>query len=200
MLKLKLQYFGHLIWGAMPECVLRCFSRVRLFVTPWTIVHQDPLSMGFSRQEYWSGLLCPPPGDLPHPGIEPMSLMPSALAGGSFTTSTTWESPMKSQFIGKDPDVGKDWWQKEKRAAEDEMVGWHHRLSACEFDQTPGDSGGQRSMAYHSPWGCRVGLSDWITTTSRATFCVKKFSVTLLIFSEYSFVWLHCNVLSISYC
>ena len=40
------------------------------------------------------------------------------------------------------------------------MVGWHHRLSACEFEQTPGDSGGQRSMAYHSPWDCRVGLSD----------------------------------------
>ena len=76
----------------MPECVLRCFSRVRLFVTPWTIVHQDPLSMGFSRQEYWSGLLCPPPGDLPHPGIEPVSLMPSALAAWFFTTSATREA------------------------------------------------------------------------------------------------------------
>ena len=46
---------------------------------------------GFSRQEYWSGLLCPPPGDLPHPGIEPMSLDSPALAGGFFTTSATWE-------------------------------------------------------------------------------------------------------------
>ena len=42
-----------------------------LFVTPWTIAHQAPLSMGFSRQEYWSGLPCPPPGDLPNPGIKP---------------------------------------------------------------------------------------------------------------------------------
>ena len=53
---------------------------------------QAPLSMGFSGQEYWSGLLCPPPGDLPNPGIEPLSLMSPALAGGFFTTSATWEA------------------------------------------------------------------------------------------------------------
>ena len=45
--------------------------RVRLFEIAWTVAHQAPLSMGFSRQEYWSGLPCPPPGDLPDPGIEP---------------------------------------------------------------------------------------------------------------------------------
>ena len=54
---------------------------------------QALLSMGFSRQEYWSGLPCSPPGDLPHPGIEPMSLKSSAVAGGFFTTSATWEAP-----------------------------------------------------------------------------------------------------------
>jgi len=48
--------------------------------------------MGFSRQEYWSGLSCPPPGDLPDPGIEPMSLSSAALAGRFFTNSTTWEA------------------------------------------------------------------------------------------------------------
>ena len=48
-------------------------SRVRLFVTPWTVAHQAPLSMGFSRQEYWSGLPGTPPGYLPDPGIEPVS-------------------------------------------------------------------------------------------------------------------------------
>ena len=53
--------------------------------------YQAPLSMGFSRQEYWSGLLCPPPGDLPKPGIEPGSPMSPALAGGFFTTRATWE-------------------------------------------------------------------------------------------------------------
>ena len=48
-------------------------SRVRLFVTPWTVAHQMPLSIEFFRQEYWSGLPCPPPGDLPNPEIEPRS-------------------------------------------------------------------------------------------------------------------------------
>ena len=47
-----------------------CFSHVQLFATPWTVAHQAPLSMGFSRQEHWSGFPCPPPGDLPSPGIE----------------------------------------------------------------------------------------------------------------------------------
>ena len=70
--------------------LLSRFSHFRLFVTPWTVARQAPLSMGFSRQEYWSGLLCPPPGDRPNPGIEPGSLV---LAGGFFTTSATWEVP-----------------------------------------------------------------------------------------------------------
>ena len=51
-----------------------------------------PLTMGFSRQEYWSGLLCPSPGDLPDPGIEPASLTSAALAGRLVTTSATWEA------------------------------------------------------------------------------------------------------------
>ena len=53
---------------------------------------------GISRKGHWSGLLCPPPGDLPDPGIEPISLMSPALAGGLFTTSTTWESPSIEQI------------------------------------------------------------------------------------------------------
>ena len=59
------------------------------------VAHQAPLSMGLSRQEYWGrgGLSCPPPGDLLDPGIEPMSLMSPALAGGFFTASATWEAP-----------------------------------------------------------------------------------------------------------
>ena len=55
--------------------------------TPWTVAYQAPLSMGFSRQEYWSGLPCPPPGDLPDPRIEPVSLTSPALAGRFFTAS-----------------------------------------------------------------------------------------------------------------
>ena len=56
------------------------------------VTHQAPLSMGFSRQEHWSELPCPPLGDLPNPGIEPVSLTSPALAGGFFTTSTIWEA------------------------------------------------------------------------------------------------------------
>ena len=67
-------------------CVLSCFSCVQLFVTPWTVALQAPLSMEFSRREYWSGLPCPLQGDLPDPGIKFMSL---ELAGGFFTTSAT---------------------------------------------------------------------------------------------------------------
>ena len=64
-------------------------SHVLLFVIPWTVAHQAPLSMGFPRQEYWSELPFPPPGDLPDPGIKPMSLASPALAGRFFTTSAT---------------------------------------------------------------------------------------------------------------
>ena len=61
-------------------------SRVLLFATPWTIVHEASLSMGSSRQEYWSGLPFPPPRDLSDPGIDPVSLASSELAGGFFIT------------------------------------------------------------------------------------------------------------------
>ena len=71
--------------------VLSCFSCVLLFETPWAVALQAPLSMGFSCQEYWSRFSFLSPGDLPNPGIEPMSHKSPALAGGFFTTSTTWE-------------------------------------------------------------------------------------------------------------
>ena len=69
--------------------VLNCFSCVQLLVTVWTVACQAPLSMGFCRQKYWSGLLYPPPGYIPYPGIEATSLMSPALVGGFFTTSAT---------------------------------------------------------------------------------------------------------------
>ena len=72
-------------------CMPSHFSHVWLFVTLWTVAHQASLSIGFSRQEDWSGLPCPPPRDLPDPGIQPASLMPSVLAGGFFITRATWE-------------------------------------------------------------------------------------------------------------
>ena len=70
------------------------FGCVQLFSTPWTIACQAPLSLGLSRQEHWSGLPCPPPRDLPDPGIEPTSLTSPALAGGFFTTSANLGNPV----------------------------------------------------------------------------------------------------------
>ena len=71
--------------GAVPVCVL---SHLQLFTAPWTVAHQAPLSLQFSRQEYWSGLPFPPPRDLPDPGIKPTSPTAPALAGMSFTTES----------------------------------------------------------------------------------------------------------------
>ena len=88
-----LSYF-YLGIRSMLECVLSHFSRVRFFVTLWTVACKAPLSMRFPRQEYWSVLPCPSSGDRPDPGIEPMSLESPALAGRLFTTSATWEVPI----------------------------------------------------------------------------------------------------------
>ena len=74
-------------------------SCVQLFATPWTVTHQVPLPMGFSRQEYRSGLPCPSPGDLPDSGIKPLSLTTPALASGFFTTRATWEAQMRDSYL-----------------------------------------------------------------------------------------------------
>ena len=76
-------------------CVL---SHNWLFATPWTAAYQAPLFIGFPRQRYWNGLPFSSPGDLPDPGIEPMSLASPALTGGFFTTCATWEAPGKLQW------------------------------------------------------------------------------------------------------
>ena len=73
--------------------MLSRFSRVRFFAALWTVARQAPLSMGYSRQEYWSGLQCPPPRDLPDPGIEPASPVAPALKADSLPLSH-WGSPI----------------------------------------------------------------------------------------------------------
>ena len=98
-LLLLLQYFPAL--GSPPMrwlCELSCSSRVWLCATLWTITSQAPLAMGLSRQEHWSGLLCAPPGDLPNPGVEPMSLTSPALAG--WILDGISETPKQSQQSG----------------------------------------------------------------------------------------------------
>ena len=81
MRKLRYQKFKSFV----QRCVL---NWVGLFAVPWTVAHQAPLLMGFPRQKYWSGLPFPPPGDLPNPGIEPVSPVTPALAGRFFTTES----------------------------------------------------------------------------------------------------------------
>ena len=84
----------------MPVCTL---SHVQLLATPWTVAHQAPLSMGFCRQEYWSGLPFPSPGDLSDPGIELVSFVSPVLAGRFFTSRAIGGSnvkiPVMSDFL-----------------------------------------------------------------------------------------------------
>ena len=94
--------------GNVCACVLSC---IRLFAIPWTVALQALLSLGFPRQEYWSGLTFPPPGDLPNPGIEPVS---PTLAGGLFTT----EPPGKP-----DGRWGKEMEKRERREKGEERKG-----------------------------------------------------------------------------
>ena len=119
---------------------VKSLSQVRLFVTPWTIAHQAPRSMGFSRQEYWSGLPFPSPGDLPHQGIEPRSptLQADAL------TSAPPGRPRFNPWVGKIP--------------------WRRKWQPIPV-LLPGKSHGQRSVVGCSPWGCKE--SD---TTERLHF------------------------------
>ena len=76
---------------------------------------------------------------------------------------TLWPSDPKSQLIGKDPDTRKDWRQKEKRAAEDKVVGWHHWLNGHEFEHIQGDNEGQGSLACCRPWSLKESdMTKWL--------------------------------------
>ena len=119
-----------------------CWSlnHVQLFVTPWIVAHQAPLSIGFSRLEYWSGLPCPPLGDLPDRGIESTS---PALQMDSLLLSH-WESPRLMAWIclqcrrpGFDPWVGKILWRRKWQAIPRFL---------------PGEFHGQRSLVGYNPW------------------------------------------------
>ena len=90
----------------MHVCMLSRFSHVQLFANLWTIACQALLSTGFSRQEYWSGLSCPPPRDFLVPGFELTSLMSPALASRFFITNATWEAP-KLLMDSQNYDCGK---------------------------------------------------------------------------------------------
>ena len=93
----------------------------------------------------------------------------STLTGRVDTEAETpilWPPDVKSWFIGKDSDAGKDWRQEEKGTREDEMVGWHHGLNGPESEQTPGVGNGQRSLACYSPWGHKESdMTEWLNWT-----------------------------------
>ena len=94
-----------LVWLCSVCCVCMCvLSHVQLFATPWTVSHQAPQSLGFFRQECWSGLPFLIPGILPDLGIEPMSPVSPTLAGRFFTYYATWETQHFSNlvFLGND--------------------------------------------------------------------------------------------------
>ena len=130
--------------------MLSCLSCVWLCVTLWTIAHQPPPSMGFSRQEYWSGLLFPSPGDLPDPGIEPGSptLQADSLAWTIKSLPTMWETRVRS--LGQEDPLEKE------MAPYSSILAW--RIPWTE------EAGRPQSMG--SP---RVGR-DWATSLSLSAF------------------------------
>ena len=102
-----------------------------------------------------------------------------------------WPPDGKNWLIGKDPEAGKDWRQEEKGMTEDEMIGWHHRLDGCEFEQALWVGDGQGGLACCSPWGCRVStwLSDWTELKWTGTFWKPCFS-TLPVFYLVFYFWI----------
>ena len=151
--------------GCVCVCI-SCFSRVQLFAIPWTVAHQAPLSMGFSRQEYWSGLPCPPPGDLPNPGIKSMSLTSLALAGGLLTTSTAWEAPWVSTSYEIKPNIC-CWFLKEPVGSKrrERKLGSPVSFSPSSQSIPKTDS---ETVRAHFPgsrqWGEESGSSSMLTT------------------------------------
>ena len=97
-----------------------------------------------------------------------------------------WPSDVKSQLITKDPDAGKDWRQKEKRAIEDKMVGWHSWCSGHELGQTPGDGEEQGGLACCSPWDLEesIGLGDWTTATRFVIAFVSRSKLILILWLQ----------------
>ena len=83
---------------------------------------------------------------------------------------TLWPSDVKNWLIGKDPDSGKDWRQKEKRTTEDKMDGWHHWLDGHEFEQAVGVGDGQGGLVCCSPWDCKESdMTEWLNGTDQSS-------------------------------
>ena len=129
---------------------VKLLSHVWLFMTPRTAAYQAPLSMGFSRQEHWSGLPLPSPG----------------RTDDDAETPILWPPDAKNWLIGKDPDAGKDWRREGKGMTEDEIVGWHHRQDGHESEYALGVGDGQGNLVCWSPEGRRESdTTEWLNCT-----------------------------------
>ena len=152
--------------------MLSYFSRVRLCATLWTAAHQASLSMEFSRQEYWSGLSFPSPGDRPSPGIEPESPALQAvccIACGLYVDSLLIEPPGKMQSKISWLSSGWDFAFQCRGPRSDpwgRKIPWRMKWQPT-IVFLPEKSHGQRSLAGYSPWGHKgwTRLNDSATTT-----------------------------------
>ena len=163
----KIQH--NLVTGHPRECMLNCFHHVHLFATPWTVAHQAPLFLGFSRQEYWSGLPCPPPGDLPDPGVELMSLYVSCI-GRQHKVPNTCSCEMTTSQHDTGVDVrenkGKHWGCEQPGGGEPGRASrgsWAARGQTAELTAETRGSGGPQ-------WGLKgrsspapVNPQNWLT-------------------------------------
>ena len=168
-------------------------SRVRFLAILWTAAYQAPASMGFSRQEYWSGVPLHSPEESWAPKnwcfctvvlkktlesplgckeIQPVHFKGDqswVFIGGNDAKAETpilWPPHAKSWLIGKDPDVGRDWGQEEKGMTEDEMAGWHRRLDGCEFGWTLGVGDGQGGLMCCDSWDYKESdTTEWLNWT-----------------------------------
>ena len=199
---------------------VKSLSGVWLFVTLWTVAYQAPLSVGFSRQEYWSGL----PNFIPQKGWAPKNwclqtvvlektlespldckeIKPVNRRGNQswiFIGRTDdeaeapilWPPDVKSQLTGKDPDAGKDQRQKEKRVIEDEMVGWHHWLSGHELSKL------QVIVKDREAWSASVHgvakISTWLSGWTTADDWSNMNEIRILLAQkEITVVWVNARI------
>ena len=121
---------------------MKSLSRVRLFATPWTVAYQAPLSMGFSRQECWSGLPFPSPGDLPNLGIEPGSPAlqadalpsePPGFEGRRLISRIRKESILKDEEELDSPELGTEEWKNERGSVQGRLYGYFFKILSLFF-------------------------------------------------------------------
>ena len=170
-------------------CLPSCFSHGQLFVTLWTVAHQALLSIGFSRQEYWIGLLCPPPRNLLNPRIEPTSLTSPAFAGGlsrsnqsilkEISPGCSLEGMMlklKLHYFGhlmqrvdlleKTLMLGGIGSRRRRGRQRMRWLDGHRRLNGREFEWTPGVGDGQGGLASCNSWGPKESnMTGWLNWT-----------------------------------